>query len=491
MDQSELSLEEAIKLGAVDDDFYGHFFFPKTFRQKSPEFAADLSRLLDDPTARYVAVKMFRGSAKTSRLRIKISKLIAYGVSPLTLFVSNAQKHSIYSLKWIRKQVEFNTRWATAFGLVKGQTWSDEMLEIKSTITGESFYVAALGITGQIRGVNIDDLRPTYIVLDDPDNEETTATPEQRQKTSELVFGALQNSLVPETENPHAKMVVLQTPSASKEDLISVCCANPSWRHLTVSCFDARGQSTWPSRYPTEVLEKEKRSFVHMNKLSTWLREMECKVVSQETCSFKSEWLRYWDQLPDGMFVVLAIDPASSESKTADDQVVGALGFHSTAKGVDLYLMDYSANKGEMPDAAAATFFDFAYKYRAQRGAVESVAYQRVLAWYLQQEMAKQRRYLPIDKIQDQRKKSDRILQSLLPYAAFGHLYVHKSHTKFVEQFLEYSPNSRGHDDVLDMVSIGVMSYENAEGFIDGDFEKIPGEEKSIPALENWRLLNG
>lgn len=490
MDQNSLTLEDAVALGAVDDDFYGHYFFPRTLRQKSPAFGADLSKLLDDPSARYVAVKMFRGSAKTSRLRLKVSKLIAYGISPLTLFVSNAQKHSIYSLKWIRKQVEFNYRWANAFGLVKGATWSDEMLEIRSTLTGESFYVAALGITGQIRGVNIDDLRPTYIVLDDPDNEETTATEEQRTKTAELVFGALQNSLVPETENPHAKMVVLQTPSASREDLISTCCNNPSWRHLTVSCFDGQGKSTWPERYPLEVLEKEKKSYVHMNKLSTWLREMECKVVSTETCSFKAEWLRYWDQLPDGLFIIIPIDPASSESKTADDQVVGAVGFLPTTKGVDVYLVDYTANKGEMPDAAATTFFEFAYKYRAQRGAVESTAYQRVLAWYLKREMEKQRRYLPIDQLDDRRKKTDRLLQTIVPYAAFGHLYVHKSHTKFIEQFMEHSNTASGHDDCLDMLSIGIMSYENAEGYLDADFERIPGEEKSIPALENWRLLD-
>ena len=435
-----------------------------------------------------MAVKMFRGSAKTTRLRVKVSKYIAYGISPLTLFVSNAQKQSIYSLKWIKKQVEFNTFWATTFGLVRGQTWNEEMIEIVSTITGNSYYVVAMGITGQIRGVNIDDLRPTFIVLDDPDNEETTSGPTQREKTAQLVFGALQNSLVPASENPQAKMVLLQTPSASKEDLISTCVSNPSWKSLEVSCFDSHGNSTWADRFPTEYLEKEKKSFIHMNRLSTWLREMEVKVVSAETCAFKSEWLKEWEILPDGLFVLIAIDPASSSSKTADDQVVGVLGFKPTPKGTDVYVIDYTAEKGEMPDAAANTFFNYLLNYRVRRAAVESTSYQRVLAWYLQQEMAKRRKYVAIDKIQDSRKKSDRIIQSILPYAAFGHLYVHKTHTQLKQQFTEYSVTAEMHDDVIDMVSIGIQSYENLEGYtIDGEYDEV--DEKEFPALENWRLL--
>lgn len=490
VDISAMPLEDVVNLAAVDDDFYGHCFFPKTFRQQSPGFSQQLANALDDPAKRYVAVKMFRGSAKTTRLRVKVSKLIAYGVSPLTLFVSNTQRHSIYSLKWIRKQVEFNSRWANTFGLVRGKTWTEEIIEVFCTITGQSLYVVALGITGQIRGVNIDDLRPTYIVLDDPDNEETTATPEQREKTAQLTFGALQNSLVPESENPNAKMVLLQTPSASKEDLVSTCFANPAWAHLEVSCFNQHGESTWPDRFPVEFLAKEKANYVYMNRLSIWLREMEVRVVSAELASFKAHWLQYYDLPPDEMTCIIAIDPASSDSPTADDQVIGALGFHVTPRGVHLYVLDYTAERGEMPDVAATKFMDYLQAYRPRRAAVETVQYQKMLSWYLQKTMKEQRRYIPVDEMTDRRKKSDRILQALLPYAAYGRLHVKKSMTKLIEQFTEYSPLYKGHDDVLDMLAIGVMSYENTEAYIEGEFENVHEDERSIPQLaDTWRKM--
>ena len=66
------------------------------------------------------------------------------------------------------------------------------------------------------------------------------------------------------------------------------------------SCFDENGESRWPQRFPTEVLMADKASYTRRNKLSVWMREMECQVVADELVYFLPEWLRYWDFLPDG-----------------------------------------------------------------------------------------------------------------------------------------------------------------------------------------------
>lgn len=480
---SEPTLNEAVQLGAVDDDFFASFFFPRTFRQPHPKFSRRVQAAFDDQTSRYVALKMFRGSSKTTRVRTRIAKHISYSISRTIMLVSNAQKHSIYSIKWLRRQVEYNTRWANAFGLSKGQTWSDEVIEIVHGVAQHPIFVLAFGITGQIRGVNLEDFRPDFILLDDPDNEETTATPEQREKTSALVFGALAKSLAPPSEAPMAKLAILQTPLA-KEDLISVAVGEQGFRSVVVSCFDENQESVWPERYSTEFLRSEKDMHIRLNKLSLWMREMECKLIAPELASFQEAWLRYWDELPENMDIVVPIDPASSDQKTADDQVVAALGFH---RG-NVYLMEYTAHKGEMPDAVANYVFNLRRKYGTamRKLAVESVAYQRILAWYLEKQMAEQRLWLQVDKIDDKRKKSDRIIQELAGIASNGRLFVHKTHTKFIQQFVEYSPHFNGHDDVLDAVAIGLMSYRSASTY-EGEYERIAEDEKGIPELEDWR----
>lgn len=479
-DVSRIDVSAAVDLAAVDDDFYGHYFFPRTFRQVSPSFAHEIQQAFDDPVKRYIAMMLFRGSGKTARVRCRVSKHIAYGLSRTILFVSNAQKHSIYSLRWLKRQIEFNTLWTQAFGLEKGDTWSDEIIEIRNRSLGTSTHVIPLGITGQVRGINLDDFRPDFIVLDDPDNEETTNTVDQREKTSDLVLGALLKSLAPPTEAPLAKFALLQTPF-NKFDLIHACFQSDNFAKVQVGCFNAAGESVWEERFPTKFLQGEKENHVKMNKLSIWMREMECRIIAQELSSFRFEWLRFWDVTPERMRVVIAVDPASSDSKDADDQVIGALGFY---KG-DCYLLEYRAVKGQNPEEAAMYFLELIRKYRPMRGAVESISYQRTLAWYIEKRMAESRTWLSIDRVQDKRRKADRIVQEIGSYASRGKLYVRREHTQFTEQFIEYSPTFKGHDDVLDMIAIGIMSYSNIATY-EGDYE-IVDDEKDIPELGDWR----
>jgi hypothetical protein len=482
----DVATDELVELCAIDDELYCRTFFPRTFRQDFPHFHDELTQTLEDPAHRYVALKMFRGSAKTTRLRAFVTKRIAYAMSNTIMFVSNAQKHSGFSLKWVRRQVDYNTLWARTFGLERGSTWNDEQIEIIHSVDRRVINVLAFGITGQIRGINLDDWRPDLIVIDDPDNEETTNTPEQREKTSDLVFGALQKSLSPPTENPTAKMVLLQTPFNSF-DLISTCEKSPAWHVQTVGCFDNQGTSVWEARYPTEFLQSEKAEHGRLNKMSLWMREMECRIVAPETASFDVTWLKYWDAsggLPPNLVKYIAIDPASSDSKNADDQVCGVVGF----RGQDTYLIDYTAEKGEMPEAVATTFIGYLISHVIHRAAIEAIAYQRVLAWYIEQKMRTMRKWVIIDQVQDKRKKSDRIIQALRDKAANGHLYVHSKHTKFVQQFAEYRPGVEMQDDVLDMVSMAITSHKGYGNVYDEDSVPVI-DESDIPELE--RVVEG
>lgn len=484
---------EVAELGATDDELFCRFFFPKTFRQGFPSFHQDVDDALSNPLFRYVALKMFRGSAKTTKLRAFVSKRISYGISRTVFFVSNSQKHSIYSLKWIRRQVEYNPLWTNTFGLRKGGTWTDEWIQILHGVDEVVINILALGITGQIRGINIDDFRPDLIVLDDPDNHETTNTHEQREKTSDLIFGDLQKSLVPPTENPLAKMVALQTPLNLFDFISTVSGTNPEtekprdWHVVEVSCFDKDNESTWPARYPTEFLRREKEEHIRLRKLSLWMREMEVKIIAKEESAFDVTWLKYWDDkgLPLGLVKRIAIDPASADPKKSknpgkiDDQVIGVVGF----KGPDVYLIEYTAEKGEMPDAAAATFMDYILRHTILRACVESVAYQRVLAWFIRKAMEHGRKFVPVKEITDKRAKADRIIQALRPKAAHGHLWVSIKHTKFIQQFGDYRPGVEMHDDVLDMVSIAITDHSgySDEDYLEGEASVL--DESDIPNL--------
>src|SRR5687768_787647 len=309
-----VSSGELIKLCAVNNDLYERTFFAKTVRQKSPPFHKKIDEAFDSDW-RYIGVKIFRGGAKTSKIRMRVSKQIAYGISHTILIVSNSQGHSVKSLEWLKRQVEFNLPWAQTYGLKKGNRWSGEDIEIIHGVDEYPIRVLALGITGQVRGVNIDDYRPDLIVVDDADNEETTGSLEQIKKTNDLFFGALAKSLAPKSEAPHAKMIFAQTPLATG-DIISSCANDPQWLSLQFGCFDVNGQSTWPERFSTEELLADKAAHIKRGQLALWMREMECEIIPEGGASFNSENLHYYDLLPDNPVYIISIDPASSSLKT-------------------------------------------------------------------------------------------------------------------------------------------------------------------------------
>jgi len=492
--EETITFEELVQLCAVDGNLYAKTFFPNTARQGSPAFHNEMDVVLENPTNRFVGFKVFRGGAKTTKLRLFTSKRIAYGISHTILFIGKSQDHAIKSIHWLKRAVEYNRKWAGTFNLSKGEKWSDTEIEIIHGTDQYPIRAIALGITGSVRGINVDDYRPDLIILDDPCDEENTATPEARQKMSDLVFGALAHSLAPASEAPDATMALAQTP-LDAEDLIEQCMKDPQWATVKYSCFKDNGESAWPQRWSTENLCADKDAHIHRNQLSLWLREMECEIVTSENAAFKTEWLQYWDLLPEGGITYLSIDPTPPPrdgvnalkvvNAKLNDAVITVIRYYDSK----VYLCEYWHAKSPDPEELANAFFDLCWRYNPMLCGVETTLFQRMLKWYLEKEMLRRRRFYTIIPVEDKRKKSTRIVQTVTRYAANGLVFVHKSHSEFITQYTRYRDGLQEQpDDFLDAFTIGLDLINPAlEGVvIEGDFTVLE-DESNIPELEHWQ----
>jgi hypothetical protein len=475
---------ELVDLCALDPELYCRTFFPHTFRQATPAFHSVIWDRLESRRYRHVALEVFRGGAKTTILRAYTSKRIAYGVSRTILLVSEAQELAKQSLRWLKKNIEHNKPWTELYGLKPGTKWTDEHIEIWHEALGISITVVALGITGQVRGLNIDDFRPDLIVVDDPCDEENTATPEQREKISELFFGALERSLVPPSESPDAKMVLLQT-SLAPEDLINNCHKDPSWATQKFSCFDEEGRSRWEERFPTEFLRQEKRDYAERGQLALWLREMECTLSAMEDLDFRGDWLQYWETVPAGLVIHMAIDPVPPPSEREQ-----ATGFRKKdfevlivggAVAGKFYFLEIARSRGHTPEWTVAEFFRLLDKWHPLKVRVEGIAYQRTLKWILEKEMQKRRRFVQLDVVADKRNKRRRIVQAYSGVGSQKRLYLHRGMMDFQSQFVSY-PNV-SHDDDLDA---GAMLLDSLQEYP----VEMEGQETAVndqTPLTGWR----
>jgi hypothetical protein len=351
----------------------------------------------------------------------------------------------------------------------------------------------AMGSSGSIRGVNVKGFRPDTIIVDDPCDEENTATPEQRQKLTELFFGGIKESLVPYSEDPTSCLALLQTPLAA-DDLTDVCFKSSEFKSLRVGILtdeDEEGaESSWPARWSKQEILAEKKSAIERNQLSIWMREKMCRLTARETSEFRAEWLKYYEVLPPNPIFVGGVDPApvmsdASRMKGAqtDLQAIMVCAYWRGNK----YIVEYETARDQDPEAVARAMERLGRKYPIRRWGVEGVAYQRTLKWFLEREMqAGRMKHMRIIELPQKggalpRGKTERIIQAHSGRASSGCLFVRKEHYQFIEDFTNF-PNIK-YKDLLDASTMCDMTLSpRAE---QGD-DSLTYDESDVPELE-WR----
>lgn len=505
-----LDFGEAIQLGAVDSIFFNRLWFPKTFRQEPALYHPEIYSILDNPANRYINIQVCRDGAKTTILRAYSAKRVAYGLSRTILYVAINETKAIQSVGWIKHQIETNKAFCSAFGLSVGKPWTDVHICVNrkvpradGTVEEVKVHVLAYGMSSGVRGVNLEDHRPDLIVVDDVMDDENSATSEQRDKIKNRVLGAVKESLSPRSETPDAKMVLLNTPQDfedlsedAKKDLQFVSASYGCWTKETEDLAVEDQESSWPARYPSEELRKEKEAAIARNKYSIFAREKECRLVVAEDCAFRADWLKFFgvdEEKPEPprheMWIEIAIDPSPPPSKLQLEQGLKKKDYEAFAvvgrwRG-DYYLLESVYNRGHEPNWTVNTFFELCIRWNPRKVLVEAVAYQATLAWLLRKGMQKTGRYWAIEEFKDKRQKYKRIVDGLSGVASEGHFYARRSQTMFLGQFQHYpGKNPAGQfDDVLESVAVAAGSLQR--GFV-GDVpdDHYRAQEEMIPELE-------
>lgn len=490
-----IATEELITLCAVNTALFASTFFSRSARHDGAVFFDEDWELLDNPTVRYLNLVEPRGFAKTTRLRIFTAKRIAYGLSRTILYVGASEDHARRSIMWLQRRIATRdpssgqwvpTPFATAYGLRPGQKWNELEIEIITPLG--VVWVLGAGITGNIRGINFDDYRPDLVIVDDALTDENTATPEQCIKINDLVFKALKESLAPRIDDPNAKMVLLNTPHnpgagspSNPGDLTVVAQKDETFVTRWRSCWtpetadlDIEDQrSAWEAVKPTEDLRREKRAAQLNHRYSGWAAENECRLIQAERAAFLRSHLRYYET-KEPMFCVVAIDPVPPPSDKAlatgmmkkDYEAVGVIG----RRRGEYHLLDYKKNRGHNPSWTFATASSFALQYRAARFVIQGIAYERTLKWYFEQEMARIRRFWPVNVLPaDKRSKYNRIVSTLQGVAENGRFFVDPGMSDFISQWETYP--AIPHEDLLDMVAVGMTDLVNPYLEVEDDTE--------------------
>lgn len=391
---------------------------PEAARVEAPRFHHRIDRSLRDLSLRRYNVVAPRGSAKSTLAAVALvvwhiffQELGAWlDADPAdrpeappkrrrkyVVLVSKSQREAIERLDTIKSILEHSRVFRALYGDWGPDTapkWTEAMVVLK-----DGTVLKAVGMGQPVRGLNRRGLRPTLLVLDDPEDEENTKTVERMQANARWLFQAVEPSL----DNEIGRMVVIGTPQNAQSLVVRL--------HQSFHGGEERGESSvwfendlatlshrysvsasgdlvlepgeaveeddrgrwvrvprllWPEWFDAQKLE-EKRHTAETTEgvgIGVYYREYECKVVGDAEQVFKPAYFaETWagalerdaldapyvrvthlrgealaEPLELPCSVSVGVDPAFSTSPTADRTAVAVLATtHSEARGEEVW----------------------------------------------------------------------------------------------------------------------------------------------------------
>lgn len=452
MAKSTLEMLEAIHLqaskGLVE---YYHAFLSEDEGYAAPApFHYQISDILINKHGHF-AIEMFRESAKSTYV-LKTFPLyrLTYPIKTCRyiVIIKNTQTSADAKLKEIADEYCSNT--VMNQNMIKVHKRSASIFEISVMgLDGSEvrMRIEAYGKGASIRGLSWGNLRPQFIICDDIQDLEDTNSDTVQEKDwdwflSDINFLAKNGRIVIIGNNLGERCIVERIINQPELD----------YNVLKIPAIED-GKSTWPAAFSFAFLQREKEQFTAMGKIDIWYRERMCVAIPEEMKVFKKEYFKYFEEedlINKNLDFYITVDLAISEKETADDTVLCVVGKEKHKP--NWYVMECVGGR-ITPLQTIDALFKLYEVYRPIKVGIESVAYQKALSYFIEEEMRKRGIYFAITDIKSKNKKEERI-KGLQPMFKTGVVLHRKNMIKLEEQLLSFPKGL--HDDYIDALSMHI-----------------------------------
>lgn len=423
---------------------------------------------------RKLNIELPRGLAKTSIVGEDYPMYHIFmeptNYTKVVVIISKTQSHSINRLRAIKDTLEYSATFRLLFGYWGSNVakrWRDDEIILK-----DGTVIVAKGMGQPIRGLNYGGVRPTLLLVDEPEDENNTKTPESMEANLRwLLQGAL-----PSLDNRYGRCIVIGTPLHQRcivETLKNEF--SNTWRtiHYSYLIEDEHGiRSIWPEIKSVEYLLAEKKEYEESGRVSIWYAERMCQLVGDSNQLFRPEDIRYWngsyerkdnqnylriesidgDKLPEPKIIpiniFIGVDPASSLSNRADYSVIFPI---AVDKDLNIYCLPYFRDRVKPHDLANKIYQYGSVIYKdIQRMRIETNAYQVMLRDEVKRIFDEQNIYIPGLEIKETTTKSKekKYQESLQSLFARKKVYLMENMQNFEDELFMF-PQSK-FDDIID-----------------------------------------
>jgi len=356
----------------------------------------------------------------------------------------------------IKLQIERNPKlkW---WGLEPGEPWSTEEITIKRESIHKEPSVSIAGIGSQLPSQHYDE-----IIWDDLINEKNITSKEYIDKVIDWWKDSI--SLL----EPGGLGIVVGT-RWNYRDLYQYIIENLA-EHFDIIVKKAiadDGRIYFENRFSQEELDKLKV----LKGPYKFSLQYQNELTDPEDAIFKLDWILKYSELPKPVRIFMTIDPALSEDPTADYSVIMICAVDAEN---NLYVVDYFRDHVN-PKALIDKIFEKAAEWSPVKIGIETVAFQRVLKFWLEDEMRSRGKFLVIEELKtSDRAKPDRIL-ALQPRFSAKTVYIKGWMADLEDELIRfrYPESNQLHDDLID-----ALAYQ-----LEIIYKPLVYEKKEIPYM--------
>lgn len=431
---------------------FGRYFFPHIIKGEDEvppchqDLIAEISRREDS------GVIFPRGHAKSTWEKIDTIHDITYGLEPVILYISVTLTDAGFHFESIKSEFENNDLLIDIYGYLVpdekqlGRKWTNKHLQTTNGVN-----LVARG-AGKGRGVNIKNKRPTKIIADDIEDDESVSSPEQRQKLHNWLY----NVIFPSKDKDRGFIKMIGTALHPHAEVIQFHKKHGGIYRRAIE----NGKPIWFTKEQLDTI-KEKIGTRAFN------QEYMNNPSAEEDQIIKESWItsNYYVQTLDlrTMHLVLMVDPQSGESASADEMGIAVVAWQVGKP--DRYVIE-SAGVRDGLTKKAGIVIDYwqKYKERIRLVGIEVVMNQNAL-WQLLVEWKNGKdvipgyghivdRNIPLLKIEPKGKDKTERLKVHEPAFERGEVHLRPDQQELKDQLVNF-PNV-DHDDRMDALLYGL-----------------------------------
>jgi len=317
MAQVLIDINIRIKIAKASHYWFFHIYFNHYVKYPTADFQKELFAITEAEDSNIAVIVAFRGSAKSTIMTMSypIWAILGKQQKKFIVIIGQTQNQARLHLSNLKRELESNDLLRKELGPFEEK--NDEWGSTSLVIPRLNARITAASSEQSVRGLRHGEHRPDLIICDDVEDLSSVKTKEGRDK----VYNWFTGEVIPAGDR-NTKIIVIGN-LLHEDSLLMRLKTSIEEKRLdglfkSYPLVNALDEIMWPGKFPDlESIDREKKKIG--NEIS-WQREYLLRIVSDHGQVVRSEWIKYYDELPaqKPRFIYTGVDLAIKQTDSAD-----------------------------------------------------------------------------------------------------------------------------------------------------------------------------